>query len=475
MRNRSDHRQTAIEYNNKGIKLQQSGDFLGAIPYFSRAIQLDPNVPLFWINRGDCFVKEGNLKEALANFDQAIELDPQIQWRFERGIMLVRRARQLEEMIPSDLHQAIEDLSDAAQFPDYPLAYYWCGAAYFYLGDTRQALNEYEQARKVTPDLPLLYWGLGDAYDKLDRYPEAIAAYDRAIELDPHPFFFQLRADSRRHSGDCHGAIRDYTRALDIEPNNDDILFGRACTYEQLGDYVSAYRDLTSAIESNPAECYNLWKRADVLFALGKMVQATNDLKNAVRVAASSRRKYPVRIYGSLGLIYTFRGQPDKAARWLERARKHWLQSIPLSVSRSCVVPVVLIQANQHLFRPGLTSLPCLVLLTFDSAILANPEYLSDLANKLFSLKNQEFEDPELAYAAEITTNECHIPEKRMRVPARLAGEREVFAVRLDVHRVFLPHGYLIDSDILYCRAEPGTEGQIYHVPPPKHGYEPTV
>ncbi len=54
------------------------GDFVAAEGYWNELLQLFPENPAIWSNRGKLAVSQGKLQEAIAEFDQSIKLAPQI-------------------------------------------------------------------------------------------------------------------------------------------------------------------------------------------------------------------------------------------------------------------------------------------------------------------------------------------------------------------------------------------------------------
>jgi tetratricopeptide (TPR) repeat protein len=61
----------------KGIQLAfREGKYAEAIPYFDRALDIDPLLANVWHDRGVCFLELGRDVEALRNFENAVELAP---------------------------------------------------------------------------------------------------------------------------------------------------------------------------------------------------------------------------------------------------------------------------------------------------------------------------------------------------------------------------------------------------------------
>jgi len=54
------------------------------------------------------------------------------------------------------------------------------------------------------------------------------------------------------HLKDNHGAIKDYTEALKLNPKNVDALFGRAYSKWELKDYEGAHSDFNKILKTKP-------------------------------------------------------------------------------------------------------------------------------------------------------------------------------------------------------------------------------
>jgi len=63
--------------------------------------------------------------------------------------------------------------------------------------------------------------------------------------------YFNLGVDCRKR-GDKHGAIKAWTEALSINPNNPYAYYDRGVTKAELGDYIGALEDFNQAIHIHP-------------------------------------------------------------------------------------------------------------------------------------------------------------------------------------------------------------------------------
>ena len=65
--------------------------------------------------------------------------------------------------------------------------------------------------------------------------------------------FFYNRGSDKAKKGDHYGAITDFTKAIEIDPQNDDAFYNRGNSKMELNDYYGAIADYTKAIKIKPA------------------------------------------------------------------------------------------------------------------------------------------------------------------------------------------------------------------------------
>ena len=64
--------------------------------------------------------------------------------------------------------------------------------------------------------------------------------------------FYFKSAYKKAEKGDYYGAISDYTKAIEINPNKSEAYYKRGISKAKLKDYYGAISDFTKAIEINP-------------------------------------------------------------------------------------------------------------------------------------------------------------------------------------------------------------------------------
>ena len=95
---------------------------------------------------------------------------------------------------------------------------------------------------------------LGVIYSERREYARADDEYDAALRLDKRlPAAWYNRGKNRMEQGDLEGAIRSFTKALRLHPNDTWALNNRGLAYRQLGKAKKARADFEAALKIDPA------------------------------------------------------------------------------------------------------------------------------------------------------------------------------------------------------------------------------
>ena len=129
------------------------------------------------------------------------------------------------------------------------------------------------------------YLKAGDDFAKANKYEDAIVQYTRAIDLDPdNDKVYIQRASAYSRIGDHKSAGEDYDRALVFEKKDAEIYYFSGHEWHLYGDNPLALRRLNMAIElkGNFLEAYQV--RLAVYMALGRYEDALGDGKKVLKL-----------------------------------------------------------------------------------------------------------------------------------------------------------------------------------------------
>lgn len=139
----------------------------------------------------------------------------------------------------------------------------------------------------------LEYNNNGITKGKKGDYEGAIKEFTKAIEINPnYPGSYDNRGIARRYMGDYEGAIADHTKAIELNLNLFGAYNNRGIAKGYMSDYEGAIRDLTKAIELNPGHYGLYFNRGNTRSDNGDYEGAIKDLTKAIEINPSLSDAY---------------------------------------------------------------------------------------------------------------------------------------------------------------------------------------
>jgi serine/threonine-protein kinase len=155
-----------------------------------------------------------------------------------------------------------------------------------------EAIIRFDQAEELGFTEPKLYGNRGWACHEAQIYlgecsfEGAIRDYTRAIALDPNQaYFYSNRAWSFIHMEQWGNAIDDYSRAIELEPDNADYWIGRGDVFGRIGELDSALADINHAIALQPENDGFYATRAWAYLNAGDLEASAEDFGKAIELA----------------------------------------------------------------------------------------------------------------------------------------------------------------------------------------------
>lgn len=167
----------------QGLSALMAEEFEQAVFYFDRVLNARPDFYEAWYERGLALENCGDYRDAIASFDRALALRPKLDVAFQ---IWHDRGNALQYGL-GDYIGAIACYDQALNIkPDYEMAWQNRGNALLYgLNVPEEALSCYSRALQINPDSHLAWRNRGNALVELGRHTEAIASYDRALSIQP--------------------------------------------------------------------------------------------------------------------------------------------------------------------------------------------------------------------------------------------------------------------------------------------------
>ncbi len=198
------------------------------------------------------------LGKAISSYEQAVELDPNfaLGWaRLSRGhaLLYVREAGD----ITAARRDAAKTGLDTAQKlqPDSPetllaLGYY----QYWVLRDYQLAKTTFKRVQKMLPGSSDALMGLGAVSRREGHWDQSVAYWEQALALDPRNVELLVKAASTyAELRQFQAALKLYDRALDIVPNEPNLMASKAGIYQAEGNLEQAGKFLSQINAQTPS------------------------------------------------------------------------------------------------------------------------------------------------------------------------------------------------------------------------------
>jgi tetratricopeptide (TPR) repeat protein len=169
----------ALKAYSQGLRTRRTtGDF-DSVPFFRRAIDLDPEFALAYARLGTVYSNLGQLEEAKKMSTRAYELRDKVS-EVERFYI---EARYFTTAQP-DVQKALDNYKVwLATYPNDYSALTNSALLHKQQGDLNEAIRKLELATQVAPDQPLGWTNLGQSYFDAGRYVDARRVIETAIRL----------------------------------------------------------------------------------------------------------------------------------------------------------------------------------------------------------------------------------------------------------------------------------------------------
>jgi serine/threonine protein kinase/tetratricopeptide (TPR) repeat protein len=179
----------ALKMYNLG-ETQRISSEVGAIPFFKKAIELDPNFAVAYARLGMVYNNSGEVENAMQYMKQAFERQQRASEK-ERLYITTR----YYAVVTGELDKEKEALLLWEQtYPRDASPYLTLGVVYDQLGQREQAAHQSQEANRLLPTARYPYENLASDYMALGRYDEAKAIIENAFshKIDNLPLHWEL-------------------------------------------------------------------------------------------------------------------------------------------------------------------------------------------------------------------------------------------------------------------------------------------
>jgi tetratricopeptide (TPR) repeat protein len=245
------------DFGVPGLALKDYDRAFGLLEKASRVEQMEL-MPLAYFRRGNCRLDAGEYAAALADYDNVLKYrNIPHKLYFKRAVALEGMGRDAE---------AIKDYDKFLKFVpgDYAA---WCnrGNSELALGNYKNAVRDFSRALSLNNKDVEAYCGRAQAQFRLKRFSAALADYRRAINTDyKNTDAFIGQGNVKVHlaftAGDDEclrrdlyvSAIKDFNRAIKLDPENALAYYNRGIAWKAAGDNYKAAEDYKRSVKIDP-------------------------------------------------------------------------------------------------------------------------------------------------------------------------------------------------------------------------------
>jgi tetratricopeptide (TPR) repeat protein len=220
------------------------------------------------LDRYEATGDEAVFDEAKRAFESALESAPDPNLLAGYGYLLECHGRNSLRQAATLYEHAIE-LDPTADKPRYQLILVRAA-----LLETEQAIALYQERLAVAPDDVREYRFLASAYLAAHEYQGAAAAIDAGLAVAPDDrTLIECRGSVRAATGDPEGALVDWRRAVELDPDQIGPIYGSAFLLEREGrldEAAQAWRSIVDWHVAHGDELHAAWPRRELARVLAK-------------------------------------------------------------------------------------------------------------------------------------------------------------------------------------------------------------
>jgi hypothetical protein len=164
--------------------------------------------------------------------------------------------------------------------------------------EQEQKHRQFTMAEPATVFAPIYSFISQQAFPRISQFPNiftrlvpivvgvlaltALGYYNFSATNSAESLFNQ--GEQKSEQRDYLGAVKDYTQAIQLAPNNINAYLGRVKVYMYLKDYKAAIEDYTQIIRLAPDSAHTYMNRAEVLMELRDRQGAIKDAQKAAKL-----------------------------------------------------------------------------------------------------------------------------------------------------------------------------------------------
>jgi predicted Zn-dependent protease len=159
------------------------------------------------------------------------------------------------------------------------------------------------------PNQAAVWYERGEVHMGARRFPDAVRDFTKATDLEPgNAHYWFRRGAAHQDQQRFREAAADYSEAVRLNPRHAQALAGRGAVRRVTGETQGAYADFAAALGINPRQQYALYQRGLLHHAQRRFSDAARDFGSVIEVNRAYAYAYVRR-----GEAFEASGQRDRA------------------------------------------------------------------------------------------------------------------------------------------------------------------
>jgi serine/threonine protein kinase/Tfp pilus assembly protein PilF len=330
----------ALQAYSQARKAQFTKGLAAALPFYQRAVHLDPNFAMAYANMATVYKNLNEVGQAAESARKAYALKTKVS---EREMLLIEANYFL--FVTGELEKAAQTYESWQQsYPRDSLPYANLGFVYETLGNLEKGMEQYLATIRLQPNDMTSYVNLGSAYANLNRLDEAEATFKQAEErgynsenllLNRYLIAF-LRGDTAQMEQAAQAAMG--------KPGTEDLLLATQADTEAWYGKLRDARQLTrramdSALHNDAKETAATYQAAAALRLVesGYRAQAHADANAALNIAANRDVRSMVTLTlaraGDIARAEKLAAELDKAFPLDTIVQRYWIPTVRAAIA----------------------------------------------------------------------------------------------------------------------------------------------
>ena len=310
------HPMHPVTNHNMGLLVSGAGKVGKALPFFKKALELNPNVGQFWLSYINVLIQLDRIEDAQVVLDQARDKGVQGDG-FDRMVQRINELAGKKTSTSPQETQVRSNILDPIKLDEDPSQKEMEALINLYtMGQLQNALSEANKLLLEYPSAANIYNIIGAINQGLGNLEEAIKAYKKAISIKPdYAEAHNNMGNAFKYQGKLEQAIDAYKKALSLRPDYIGAYSNMGAAFKEQGKLEQAIEAYKKAIALKPdyAEAYN--NMGNALREQGKLEEAIEAYNKAIVI----KPDYPD-AYNNMGVVLNDQNKPQEAIEAYNKA-----------------------------------------------------------------------------------------------------------------------------------------------------------